>query len=186
MPPRFHQTSRRAHIYDPKIRFKIDRFIVPHLLDNDLDGRNSLETLFSFPFNHTTKSPQESHGEVVEKLKALEFPVLFLSNLKSVSFEAKGVAGRYTKEIVRKLEHGSITVQWLTLTLELNSEKSLLRLLVFTRNNAAGHSCSIGYASGEDGKLVPIDRPAFCFFSDQRSDEPELHPSCTVSSDRQP
>jgi hypothetical protein len=158
------QYTQTPHIYDPEIRFKIERFIVPHMLDSDLEQRKSSETAFFFPFDHKTKRPQESYDEILEKLKALEFPVLFLSSLQSVSFEAEEVTGRYTKEATRTLEHGDITVQWLTLALKLNGKRTTQRLVMFTRNNASGHPCSIGYALGEGGNLVPIDRSAFCFF----------------------
>ncbi len=158
------QYTQSPHIYDPQIRFKIERFIVPHMLDADLDWRQPSETVFFFPFDHKKKRPQESHDEILEKLKALEFPVLFLSSLKSVSFETEEVTGKYTKEATRTTEHSDITVRWLTLALELNGKRTAQRLVMFTRHSASGHPCSIGYALGEDGTLVPIDRPAFCFF----------------------
>lgn len=158
------QYTQSPHIYDPDIRFRIERFIVPHLLDADLDGRQPSETAFFFPFDHNIKRPQECYDDILEKLKALEFPVLFLSNLQSVSFEAGEVTGKYTKEATRTLEHGDMTVQWFTLALKMNRNSAPQRLLLFTRNNASGHPCSIGYALGKDGNLVPIDRPAFCFF----------------------
>ncbi|EIC28501.1 DEAD/DEAH box helicase [Methylomicrobium album] len=158
------QYTQTPHIYDPEIRFKIERFIVPHMLDADLDWRNSSKTVFFFPFDHKKKQPQESHDEILEKLKALEFPVLFLSSLKSVSFEAEKVSGKYTKKVTRKIEEGGITAQWITLALKLDGKRTSQRLVMFTRNNASGHPCSIGYALGESGNLVPIDRTAFCFF----------------------
>ena len=158
------QYTETPHIYDPKIQFKIERFIVPHRLDSDLDWRELSETVFFFPFDHKEKQPQESHDEILEKLKALEFPVLFLSNLKSVSFEAEEVTGKYTKEVTREIEQGDITVQWITLALVVNGERTSQDLLMFTRNSESGHPCSIGYALGESGRLMPIDRPAFCFF----------------------
>ena len=155
------QYTQTPHIYDPKIGFKIDRFIVPHRLDSDLDWRQPSETVFSFKFDHKDKQPQECHEEILEKLKALEFPVLFLSNLKSVSFEADEVTGEYTKEVTREIKTEDITVQWMTLALVVNGESTFQHLLMFTRN---GHPCSIGYALEENGKLTPIHRPAFCFF----------------------
>lgn len=158
------QYTQTPHIYDPKIRFKIERFIVPRMLDADLDWRKFSETVFFFPFDHKQKQPQESHDEILEKLKALEFPVLFLSSLKSVSFEAEKVTGKYTKKVTRKIEEGGITAQWITLALKLDSKRTTQRLVMFTRNNAGGHPCSIGYALGESGNLVPIDCTAFCFF----------------------
>ncbi|WP_204150026.1 ATP-binding protein [Leptolyngbya sp. CCY15150] len=158
------QYTQTPHIYDPKIQFKIERFIVPHRLDSDLDWRKASETVFFFPFDHQEKQPQESHDEILEKLKALEFPVLFLSNLESVSFEAEKVTGKYTKEVTREIEQGDITVQWITLTLVVNGETTSQNLLMFTRNSESGHPCSIGYGLGENGRIMPIDRPAFCFF----------------------
>ena len=158
------QYTQTPHIYDPKIQFKIERFIVPRRLDCDLDGRLSSETVFFFPFDHKEKQPQESHDEILEKLKALEFPVLFLSSLKSVSFEADEVTGKYTKEVTREIEQGDITVQWITLALVVNGERTSQDLLIFTRSSESGHPCSIGYALGESGRLMPIVRPAFCFF----------------------
>jgi hypothetical protein len=137
---------------------------VPHILDVDLEGREPSETVFFFPFDHKEKQPKESHDEILDKLKALEFPVLFLSSLKSVSFEAKDVTGKYTKEVTRNIKQGDITVQWISLALVENSLRTTQRLLLFTRNSGSGHICSIGYALGESGRLIPIDRPAFCFF----------------------
>jgi hypothetical protein len=158
------QYTQTPHVYDPEIRFKIERFIVPHLLDADLEWRESSETVFFFPFDHKTKRPQESHDEILEKLKALEFPVLFLSNLESVAFEAEEVTGKYTKGAERRFEHGDIYVQWFTPTLELAGKTTAQRLVMFTRRTTTRHSYCIGYALGESGHLVPIDRPAFCFF----------------------
>lgn len=160
------QYTQTPHIYDPNIRFKIERFIVPHMLNADLDERweSSSETAFFFPFDHKTKKPTESYNEILEKLKALEFPVLFLSNLQSLSFEAEALTGKYTKDAERTLERDDITIQWLKLALEMDGKITTQCLVMFTRNNASGHPYSIGYALGENGNLVPIDRPAFCFF----------------------
>jgi hypothetical protein len=158
------QYTQTPHIYDPEIQFKIERFIVPHRLDSDLDWRKASETVFVFPFDHQEKQPQESHDEILEKLKALEFPVLFLSSLESVSFEAEEVTGKYTKEVTGEIKQGDMTAQWITLTLVVNGETKSQNLLMFTRNSESGHPCSIGYGLGEDGRLMPIDRPAFCFF----------------------
>ena len=159
------QYTQTPHIYDPKICFKIERFIVPHRLDSDLDWRKRQETVFFFPFDHKEKQSQESYDEILEKLKALEFPVLFLSNLKSVSFEAKEVTGQYTKEVTQEIEQEDIKVQWITLALVINGKRTTQDLLMFTRNSKSGHLYSIGYGLEEEsGKLMPINRPAFCFF----------------------
>lgn len=161
------QYTQTPHIYDPKFRFKIERFIVPHILDADLECRKPTETVFFFPFDHKQKKPQESYDEIFEKLKALEFPVLFLSSLVSVDFYAEKFKGKYIKEITRKIDQDDITVQWITLTLVVNDESTISntqRLFLFTRNSETGQPYSIGYALGDSYKLIPIIRPAFCFF----------------------
>lgn len=134
------------------------------MLDADLSGRETTETAFFFPYDHKTKQPEDSHHEVLEKLKSLEFPVLFLSNLKSVSFEAGNLTGKYTKKVTRERRHEDITAEWLSLELETDGKKTTQCLLVFTRNHESRHPFSIGYALDGRGKLTPISRPAFCFF----------------------
>lgn len=158
------QYTQTPHIYDPEVQFRIERFIVPKILDADINWRKSSETVFFFPFDHIEKLLPESYDEILEKLKALEFPVLFLSSLKTVSFEAVEVTGKYTKEDKKELSQADVTAKWLTLALELNGVRTSHRLLVFTRNIASGRPCSIGYALGNSGQLSPISRPAFCFF----------------------
>lgn len=158
------QYTQTPHIYDPKIRFKIERFIVPHRLDADLDWRKAPETVFWFPFNHKVKTPEESFKDVLEKLKALDLPVLFLSHLKSVAFEGNGISGKYTKKVKDQRQQGDIVVQRLALTLNLNGKMTTQYVLTFARKGGNGLPYCIGYALRKDGKLAPIDRPAFCFF----------------------
>jgi hypothetical protein len=158
------QYTKSPYIYDPRIRFRIERFIVPVALEDDLPGRGEGETVFHFPFDHASKSPDESYGDISEKLKALDFPVLFLSSLKSVSFQADGTSGRYAKRITRELDAGGMHVRWLDLVLEMNGRQNTQKLLLFTRNNEAGLPCCIGYGMDSEGRLETIERQAFCFF----------------------
>ena len=157
------QYTETPHIYDPKIRFKIERFIVPVLLDNDLPRRSAGDTVFFFPFDHRSKSAEESYEDVSEKLKALDFPVLFLASLEAVSFQAGETSGGYVKRVTKRLEHEGIEVRWLDLILEVNGLESIENLLLFTRNNAANLPCHVGYGMNA-GRLKPLERPAFCFF----------------------
>jgi hypothetical protein len=158
------QYTRTPHIYDPAIQFRIERFIVPKLLDSDLGWRKSSETVFFFPYDHKDKSPQDCHTEIIEKLKSLEFPVLFLSNLKSVSFESDEISGKYTKEVTREFSQEDIKVQNLTLALTVDRDRTEQHLMIFTRNTATGNNYSIGYSLGENKNLLAIERSAFCFF----------------------
>ena len=150
------QYTQTPHIYDPEIRFKIERFIVPHLLDADLDWRPASETVFWFPFDHKVKTPEESFEDVLEKLKALDFPVLFLSHLEAVAFEGNGISGKYTKRVKSQRRRGDIAVQWLALTLNLSGRNTSQRLLTFERNGDNGLRYCVGYVLSKVGKLAPM------------------------------
>ena len=158
------QYTQTPHIYDPNIRFKIERFIVPHLLEADLEWREASETVFWFPFNHKVKRPEESFEDILEKLKALDLPILFLSHLKSVAFNGSGVSGNYTKKVKDLSSRDDMAIQRVTVTLELSGKKTIQRLLTFARRGGNELPHCVGYALGADRRLVPIARPAFCFF----------------------
>ena len=90
------QYTSTPHIYDPDFRFRIDRFIVPILLEEDFPGRNPEETLFIFPFDHPEKDEKTAFNDISDKLKNLSFPLLFLSRIKTISFEIFYIT-RYAK-----------------------------------------------------------------------------------------
>lgn len=158
------QYTQTPHIYDPSIRFKIQRFIVPHLLEHDLDWREEQETVFYFPFDRPEKDSGNSYKEILNKLKSLEFPTLFLSCLKLVVFEAENTIGKYTKTETQKESHNNIESQRIALTLTLNGIETQQNLLMFSEASESGHTNCIGYALNQNGGLKPINRPAFCFF----------------------
>ena len=158
------QYTQTPHIYDPKFRFRIERFIVPHMLEADLDWRVASETVFWFPFDHTVKTPEESFEDVREKLKSLDLPTLFLSHLRAVVFEAANINGSYTKRVEEAREIGDMEVQRVAITFDLGGSNTTQRLMTFARKGGNGLPYLIGYALGEEGKLTPMDRPAFCFF----------------------
>ena len=93
------QYTSTPHIYDPNFRFKIERFIVPIMLDSDFPGRRVDETLFVFPFDHQERDAEEAYNDISDKLKNLSFPLLFLTNLKGIEFEFSNVLGLYDKHI---------------------------------------------------------------------------------------
>ena len=62
------QYTNTPHIYDPGFKFKIDRFIVPSLLESDFPERKPNETLFVFPFDHQERSPEEAYNDIISYL----------------------------------------------------------------------------------------------------------------------
>ena len=97
------QYTATPHIYDPDIFFKIQRFIVPTRVEEDYPGRRKNETVFVFPFDHDKRSPKEAYADISEKLRSLDYPLLFLSNLKDIEFEVSGILGLYGKTVEEKL-----------------------------------------------------------------------------------
>ncbi len=159
------QYTRTPHIYDPNFRFKLERFIVPRELKDNFSRREASETVFWFPFDHERKSKAESHSDISEKLKSLVFPVLFLSNLESVSFDAGGLTGQYSKKISKTQTAYGMTARLISLVSETNGRKNNQKLWLFTREcEEGGHpSYSIGFFL-KNGDLTPVSHPAFCFF----------------------
>jgi hypothetical protein len=156
------QYSKTPHIYDPNFSFKIERFIVPHQLEQNHSKREPKETLFYFPFDLKTKSKVEAANDILQKLKSLVHPVLFLSNLKKISWETPTENGKYTKTVSEEKVIGETTYQLLNLV-DGNTRK---QLWLFTRElEESSHKYSVGFFLDKNKKLeTSKSYSAFCFF----------------------
>ena len=69
-----------------------------------MEDRKTNETIFYFPFDKKNMPPEKAYSDILEKLKRLVFPTLFLSNLKEVSWKTENESGEYLqkKEIIKK------------------------------------------------------------------------------------
>jgi len=157
------QYTKTPHIYDPDFRFQIERFIVPRELDTDFSDRKADETVFWFPFDHDQKQPDDCRSEIIEKLKALVFPTLFLSKLETISWQMANETGKYSKTVKRTLNPPGLIARLISLVSEIDEEKSKQDLWLFSPATGNSHSYCVGYALAK-GKLKPISQPAFCFF----------------------
>lgn len=158
------QYTASPHIYDPNFCFRIDRYIVPSILEEDFVGRKADETLFVFPFNHRDKTVQETYNDILGKLKALSYPILFLSNLLDISFEIGNTVGLYGKSIseTRKYDENTIAER-ISLSQNYGDDIVSNDLWLFTRMQN-GLKYSVGYFINEKNQLIPVNEPAFCFF----------------------
>ncbi len=156
------QYSNTPHIYDPNFKFKIERFIVPKQLDQDNNTRQANETLFYFPFDLTSKSKEEAANDILQKLKSLVHPVLFLNNLKEVVWETIHESGKYTKTIKEEKQFGETLCRLINLA-DGNEKK---HLWLFTRElEESSHKYSVGFFLTKDKKLdTSKTHTAFCFF----------------------
>lgn len=158
------QYTETPHIYDPYFQFRIDRFIVPVKLDNDLADRQKDETVFYFPFNKAEMSAEKAHSDILEKLKKLVFPTLFLSNLQEVKWEADNETGEYTKKKYPSKKAENITYEKIELYQQIGLNQTAEKLYLFSRSTEENHSYSIGFFLDEKDKLTPKQFSAFCFF----------------------
>ncbi len=160
------QYTLTPKIYDPKFAFELRDYIVPCLLSEDFQGRKKDETLFVFPFDRPDKTSEVAHSDIAAKLKALNHPILFLSNLKEISYEIKssGYLGLYGKELVKEYVFENDTlVEKLCLRRSNGNEIEETYLLLFSRK-AKGLQYSVGYLLDKEEHLIPTKEPAFCFF----------------------
>jgi hypothetical protein len=162
------QYTSTPHIYDPEFRFKIDRFIVPTLIEDDFPGRHSDETLFVFPFDHHQRKPEEAYSDIAEKLRKLSFPLLFLTRLKDIEFDFGNTIGLYGKTIKKTYTFGDTTAEHICLTQNDGDDLYDENLWLFSRADDNDHRYSVGYFMDKEGHLRPVMEPAFSASSRQR------------------
>ena len=161
------QYTDTPYIFDTVFKFKIERFIVPVLIEGDHTERDSNETLFYFPFNLNERSKDIAFKEISEKLQSLIYPILFLNNLSELSFEIKTkseqLCGRYRKIENWSYDFDDVNARYLSLIYEAGETQNDEHMWLFTQKLSAGNIC-IGYMADENGNLKPCNYPAFCFF----------------------
>lgn len=181
------QYTNEPHVYDKNFCFKIERFFVPVLLENDFPGRRPEDTLFVFPFDLPDRNQDEAYDDISEKLRNLSFPLLFLSHLESIELEFGQTIGKYEKRIEQTRQFDNVTAELVCLTQNDGGEDEEKRLWLFSRTGRnepplprelADHpdiqisrtggdevTCSVGFFLDEQEELTPVTNlPAFCFF----------------------
>ncbi len=157
------QYTKTPFVYDPHFRFRIDRYIVPDILANDLPERKESDTVFVFPFNHNDKTPEETYKDIKIRLTNLNSPILFLTNLKEISYEYEDITGSYSKEISESLIVGDTKIERIFMCGEISLQQTVQSLWLFSRQyNGFGYS--VGFETDENGKLKPVSKPAYCYF----------------------
>jgi len=165
------QYSSTPEIYDPPFCFRIERFIVPILLSTDHPDRQPDETLFYFPFNNPLQFPTLAFQTILNKLKNLTNPILFLRYLIEINWKASdGSQGKYTKneklDFYNKpnLSHQLNLFQTIN---QKNNQSHTQYFLVFT-GKTKNHLFSIAYLTHLSKKNLSISYqqtfPAYCFF----------------------
>ena len=168
------QYTETPHIYDPNFKFKINKFIVPVRLETDLKDRNKDETIFYFPFNkkeidqsgNLKMSKESAYTDILEKLKKLVYPTLFLTNLQEVNRETDcNERGEYFKKKLSKMVSQGTIYQQIEHKQLVGNKKLLENIHLFSRTIIGQKlEYSVGYFSDKNNKLVPKQHFAFCYF----------------------
>ena len=189
------QYTRSPHIYDSNCNFKIEDYVVPRLIDDDMSdlyGRRNDETMFCLPFNPDGDGAQTAYEDIAFKLRNLNHPLLFLQHLQTVSYECDDFKGSYTKQLEKSYAFGDTTAEHILLhdVVELfddeddyvddddecvyeedgddDESNSQLSIWLFSRQTNKGHRYCVGFFADGDGYLFPAAHfPAFCFFPTQ-------------------
>ncbi len=110
-------------------------------------------------------SAEKAHSDILEKLKKLIYPTLFLSDLQEVKWEAENETGEYTKEITIQKQADDITYEKIELNQQIGLQQTKEELYLFSRfTEEHNHAYSIGYFLDEKNKLTPKQFSPFCFF----------------------
>ena len=165
------QYTSTPEIHDDNFHFKLERLIVPTLLNHEFQGRKTNETIFVLPFkNEVLKS---AYSDIKAKLEQLTFPLLFLSNLTALKFEIGQNSKTYNKKVVRKLHAEDLTAEEIYVTTSLEGqlvEKHLWLFSKFLRNKELPYS--VGFFVNDKGELTPMQNlPAFCYFPTREQTE---------------
>lgn len=160
------QYTDEPRIYDDKFWFKIEKYIIPTALEEDFEGRKKGETLFDFPFS----SPKDSYNEIVDRLKNLNNPIIFLRHLKQVRIEIpQSDTIIYKKDVLETHAHGDITHELMS----IRNNGMIDKVHMFTQEvkvtdenqEESIHYISVGYFLKKNGELDDTtERKVFCFF----------------------
>ena len=168
------QYTETPYIYDPNFQFKISKFIVPIKLDKDLIDRHKEETAFYFPFDkqetdengNLKMSKEQAYSDILEKLKKLIYPTLFLSDLEEVKWRAENKEfGEYTKKRIKQEPSYNISYERIELNQKVGLNQTNENLFLFSRLTEEHNLYySVGYFLDKKDKLIPKQFSAFCFF----------------------
>lgn len=161
------QYTDTPYIYDKNFQFKIEKYIVPVILEEDLPNRRVNETVFYFPFNKYEMPAEKAYSDILEKLKRLVYPTLFSNNLCEISWKNDfDEGGVYQKTIKRREKIDSIVFEIIELHQEAGLDVKNDKIILFTRSiDNQPLTYSIGYFFAESNhKLIPKPMPAFCYY----------------------
>jgi hypothetical protein len=165
--------TNTPHVYDPPYMFKIERFIVPNLFENDHTERIEDETLFYLPFDLAKKKPEVAYQEINKRLQELDHTLLFLRNLEKIEWEGEQESSSTYLKLPSELENEGRVI---SLSKEINNQWSEQKFLIFDKkitDNEQIHVINVAYnlTLDEEQIVSPRKFPAYCFFTTREHTE---------------
>ncbi len=166
------QYTDEPYIYEDKFKFKIIRFIVPELLENNHSNRAEGETLFYFPFkNDENKSKETAYNEILAKISNLQYPLLFITNIQSIKWTNYKESGFYHKKILESKIENNIVIEKIILenkykeNVKLFDNNNKVNIFKLSKKLENGLIYSIAYRTDEKNNILSdLEIPTFCFF----------------------
>lgn len=176
-------------IYDDKFWFRIEKQIVPTLLESDHAKRKEGETLFVFKL----KKGKRVYEDIDNKLKQLNGATLFLHHLATISYKnaITKASHQYDEEREYFLDEDNIMASDVKLSANGKEEQLILfeRYIKFVYQKKQMESkIAIGYYLKDDGSLdSTTHRGVSCFFPTSENYELPyiLHAPFLLTSNRQ-
>lgn len=163
------QYTDSPEIYDDLFKFRIINYIIPELIEKDLDCRNSGETLFYIPF----KNSSIAYNDIHNKLRSLANGTLFLNNLKSIRWKnlVTGESKKYSKSVIESFRtYDDILAEKLVLKDYQDSKKLIMFSRIINLGTDGKHKIYVGYYLKDDGSIDTSVRPkVYCFFPTSES-----------------
>ncbi|MEZ4959302.1 MAG: AAA domain-containing protein [Saprospiraceae bacterium] len=151
------QYTDTPYIDNPPYNFKIEEFMIPRQNPEDTSIVAEGETtVFWLPFDKKEKTANESYEEILVKIKQINNPLLFLQNLKEISFEIdEKEVKRFSKNI--QSQDASVLPTIEIVKIKLN-EDLILRFdkkVVISDSKSKKHTLpiSLAYIIDKDGNV---------------------------------
>ena len=164
------QYTDTPEIYDDIYCFKIENYIIPTLLDHDDPSHKRGETMFVFRFKEQNRA--QAYDHIKRRLENLKSPLLFLRNIKKITWRidsGNGVVGKeatYEKQLVETQKYDRITLE----RYHLIEPKETSSIFLFSKQvevqDKGRFPIYVGYYYDEEKKqlITNVTRNIYCFF----------------------
>lgn len=164
------QYTDTPEIYDDIYCFKIENYIIPTLLDHDNPSRKQGETMFVFRFKEQNR--KQAYDHIKRRLENLRSPLLFLRNIKKISWRIDSASSEegkefiYEKQLVETQKYNRVVLE----RYHLVEPQETCSLFLFSKEvdvqDKGRYPIYVGYYYDEEKKqlVTNITRNIYCFF----------------------